>query len=73
MKDARKVEGISLNKNSFEFVNHETSLSTEDFYEEDQQKVKVGQFQKVVFSISFKHVLGVFPLVMKTIARLHHE
>jgi hypothetical protein len=42
VKDGRKVDGISLNKNSFEFVNHETSLSTEDFYGEDQQKVKVG-------------------------------
>jgi len=47
VKDGRKVDGISLNKNSFEFVSHETSLSTEDFYEEGQPKVKETYYAEI--------------------------
>ena len=47
VRDGRKVDGISLNINSFEFVNHETSLSTEDFYEEGQKKVKETYYAEI--------------------------
>ena len=47
VRDGRKVDGISLNINSFEFVNHETSLSTEDFYEESQKKVKETYYAEI--------------------------
>ena len=47
MRDGRKVDGLSLNVNSFEFVNHETSLSTEDFYEEGQKEVKETYYAEI--------------------------
>ena len=47
VKDGRKADSISLNINSFELVNHETSLSTEDFYEEDQNKVKETYYSEI--------------------------